>query len=158
MNQFFTFLGRLNQYSKDHPKKSFLIVIVLLLIGSKIGNAINPPPPPTATEIANVKARADQQQAEEAEAAAKAARPKEADPIHVEYKVLRPYLRAHLNDWNSYDSRGVSEPESIAPHDGQPAWRIRHTYRAKNGFNATILNDQMFYYTKDGVYLALDAR
>ena len=157
MQQLFTFLGRLNQYSKDHPKKSFLIVILVLLIGSKVGNAINPHVP-TKTELADAKARADKQQAEEAEAAAKAARPKEADPNHVEYMVLRPYLRAHLNDWDSYDSKGVSEPESIAPHDGQPAWRIRHTYRAKNGFNATILNDQMFYYTKNGVYTVIDAR
>lgn len=69
---------------------------------------------------------------------------------------VRPYLRQHLNDWDSYDSRGYSEPEAIAPHGSQPAWRVRHTYRAKNRFNATVLEDQMFYYTASGVYLVLD--
>jgi len=71
---------------------------------------------------------------------------------------VRQYLRHHLNDWDSYDGSGYSAVESIAPHEGQPAWRVRHEYRAKNGFGAVVLNDQMFYYTADGVYLVLDAR
>ncbi|WP_426062011.1 hypothetical protein [Hymenobacter sp. B1770] len=152
-----TLYNKLNFYRLHHPKKSLFLFLVLVVVGTRISNAINPHVP-TKTELADAAAKADKQQAEEAEAAAKAAQPKEADANHAEYKVLRPYLRANLNDWDSYESRGVSEPQAIAAHDGQPAWRIRHTYRAKNGFNATVLNDQMFYYTKNGVYLVLDAK
>ena len=72
--------------------------------------------------------------------------------------MVRPYLRANLNDWDFYDDEGYSEPQVIAPHNVKPAWRVRHKYRAKNGFNVTVLSHEFFYYTAAGVYQVIDAR
>lgn len=71
---------------------------------------------------------------------------------------VRPFLRQTLNDWDSYESIGYSRPETVAPHNGSPAWMVRHRYRAKNGFGAYVLTDQLFYYTRNGVYDVKNAR
>jgi hypothetical protein len=135
------YIEKVRAFTTTNRKTSIFLFVVIMIVATKIDNAINPKAPvPTAALVT--------------EAAAAPEKPEIPDPYHA----VRPYLRANLNDWDSYDDEGYSEPEAIADHDGQPAYRVRHKYRAKNGFNATILNDQMFYYTKDGVYLVLDAR
>lgn len=88
------------------------------------------------------------------EAVAAPTAPRIPDPI----MAVRPYLRRNLHNWDSYDSQGYSPPEAVAPHAGVPAWRVRHTYRAKNGFGGIVLTDQLFYYTAAGVYQVTDIR
>lgn len=65
---------------------------------------------------------------------------------------VRPYLRNRLNDWDSYEDRGYSEPEDL----GGGNWRVRHQFRAKNALGATVLNDWMFYYSGKTVTKAED--
>jgi hypothetical protein len=141
MNKVFTLLASLNAFSKRSPKIAFVLVLLVLLIGSKIGNAINPdtsqPKGFDAVEVvdAPVEERVDY-----------------TTPVRV-------YLRNNLNDWDSYDSEGYGEPVEIGPHNGNKAWSVVHEYRAKNGFGGVILNRTIFYFTKeDGVYNTMQVR
>lgn len=74
-----------------------------------------------------------------------AAAPPTANTAPRPERAVRPYLRQNLNDWDSYESMGYSEPLDL----GNGAYSVRHRYRAKNGFGATVINDQMFYYSAD---------
>jgi hypothetical protein len=130
--------------------------VVLVLVGLGLANAIGNridrayAPPAVASSIAPTPTPAPAKEAGTGTWT--------EDPAPHPMKMVRPYLRQHLNDWDSYEDEGYSEPEAITAHAGQPAWRVRHTYRAKNGFGGVILNDQLFYYTASGVYLVVDAR
>lgn len=63
--------------------------------------------------------------------------------------VIRPYLRATLHDWGSYESVSYSEPE-IVMHKGKNVYHVSHAYRAKNGLGGFRLVHQDFYYTHGG--------
>lgn len=57
-------------------------------------------------------------------------------------KQVNDYLKANLNDWDSYE--GV-EWSPVTVMDSIPlTYGVRHKYRAKNGFGAMILQEQVF--------------
>jgi hypothetical protein len=64
---------------------------------------------------------------------------------------VREYLKATLNDWDSYQSMEWSPVTKITTAKAKYAYVVRHKYRAANAFGARIIKEQMFYCDKEGV-------
>lgn len=60
---------------------------------------------------------------------------------------VRNYLKANLNDWESYESMEWSK---VVPTDDGKSFLVRHKYRASNGFGANIIVHQFFEVSPDG--------
>lgn len=134
-------------FKNQYPKTSLVLVVVFLLLCSKVNQFFNPATDSPAIATASA----------EPVVAAKPAVP-EAPSVPSGTSAVRDYLRKTLNDWDSYEGEGYSEPSEVADHNGKTCYLIRHEYRAKNGFGAMMLKKQMFYYTSDGVWLVKEAR
>lgn len=139
-------MNKILTFRKEYPKTSLVLVVVFLLLCSKVNQFFNPATDSPAIATASAEP-----------VAAKPAVP-EAPSVPSGTSAVRDYLRKTLNDWDSYEGEGYSEPSEVADHNGKTGYLIRHEYRAKNGFGAMMLKKQMFYYTADGVWLVKEAR
>lgn len=63
-------------------------------------------------------------------------------------KQVKDYLKANLNDWDSYESLEWSEliEANLTTHK----YVVRHKYRTSNGYGAKIIINQIFYLDENG--------
>lgn len=63
---------------------------------------------------------------------------------------VQRYLKANLKDPGSVEYLGWGAP-AIVDREGEPYWKVRVRYRAKNSFGAQVVESQTFYLRNDTV-------
>lgn len=70
----------------------------------------------------------------------------------------KKYLRENLNDWDSYEpiewSEVVKLPDGYS-EDGA-MYFVKHKFRAKNGFGASVINNKTFRFNASGKVLSMN--